>query len=145
MVDATMSVLEGDITPPDHVKLREGDQPFWLDIVRARARKEWRGPELQVAANLARCQADIERIALEIDVEGDTIENAKGTEVVNPKHALLEVLSRKSLALMRILQIQPAATGKAEDKVGQREAERKAREVNDSLKSREDEDASLLA
>lgn len=34
MVDAA----KGDIQPPGHVKLRDGDQVFWLGVVRARAR-----------------------------------------------------------------------------------------------------------
>ena len=46
---------------PKHVKLREGDVAFWEGIVRARSRDEWTAVTLIVAAQLARCQADIER------------------------------------------------------------------------------------
>jgi len=49
--------------------------------------------------------ADIERIQAEIDVEGDTLTNDRGTVVMNPKHSLLETLSRRSIALCRALQV----------------------------------------
>lgn len=99
-----------DIEPPAHVNLRERDWPFWYSIVRARAREHWTETDLENAANLARCKSDIEKLQKEIDAEGDVIENAKGTQIVNPKHTLLETLSRRSVALSRMVHVHAEAT-----------------------------------
>lgn len=93
---------------PKHLKLREGDLPFWQAIISARA--EWTDVDLTHAANLARCQADIEKIQGELDKEGHVLENRKGTPVMNPKHNILETLSRRSVALARMVQVHAAAT-----------------------------------
>lgn len=61
------------------------------------------------AANLARCLHDIERISGEICAEGDVLENARGTPVVNPKHNILETLSRRCVALTRLLHMHAQA------------------------------------
>ena len=50
MVDAAKPPID----PPAHVRLRDGDRPFWDGIVRARARDEWCESDLVVAAQLAR-------------------------------------------------------------------------------------------
>lgn len=96
------------IIPPSHVNLRDCDIPFWRAIVGARA--NWNDNDLVQAANLARCYADIERLQKEIDTEGDVIKNDRGTPVMNPRHSLLETLSRRSVALSRIIQVHAQAT-----------------------------------
>ena len=97
----TQLVDDQDIAPPEHVQLRDIDMPFWYALVRARVKESWNTVDLQHAANLARCQADIERIQQEILEEGDTLTNDRGTVVLNPKHSLLETLSRRSLPVWR--------------------------------------------
>ena len=103
-----------DTPVPSYINLRDGDLPFWRSIVRARA--NWTENDLAQAANLARCFADIERIQKEIDEEGDTLKNDRGTMVLNPKHSLLETLSRRSVALSRIVQVHAQATQGDSDK-----------------------------
>lgn len=103
------NALAGPIEPPAHVRLRDGDRPFWDSIVTARARDRWDNADLEIAANLARCKADIERLQSEIDREGDVLENARGTMVMNPKHTLLETLSRRAVALSRMLHVHAEA------------------------------------
>lgn len=98
------------IDPPAHVALRDGDLPFWRSIVSARATSSWNAADLEQAANLARCKADIERLQQEITVIGDIIENDRGTPIINPRHTLLEVLSRRSVALSRMLHVHAEAT-----------------------------------
>lgn len=91
--------------------------------MRARAYDSWNAADLETAANLARCKSDIERLQREVDAEGDVIENARGTMVMNPKHTLLETLSRRSVALSRMLQVHAEATqGRSRD-TGKRTAE----------------------
>ncbi|MGC6693181.1 hypothetical protein ACPYIY_32385, partial [Burkholderia pseudomallei] len=52
-----------------------------------------------------RTQADISRLILELENEGDILENARGTPVVNPKHNLLETLTRLAVPLSRALHV----------------------------------------
>ena len=101
---------------PEHVQLRDIDMPFWYALVRARVKDSWNTVDLQHAANLARCQADIERIQQEILIEGDTLTNDRGTVVLNPKHSLLETLSRRSIALSKHIQVHAVATVGDSDK-----------------------------
>lgn len=107
---ATMAdALAGSIEPPAHIRLRSGDRPFWDSIILARARHLWDDADLELAGNLARCKADVERLQTEIDSEGDIISNERGTPIVNPKHSLLETLSRRSVALSRMIHVHAEA------------------------------------
>jgi hypothetical protein len=96
--------------PPDHIILREGDFPHWKAVVRAREFSSWTDVDLEHAANLAACLADIERFKQEIFAEGDVIKNDRGTPIVNPRHALLETVSRRAVALSRMLHVHAEAT-----------------------------------
>lgn len=120
---------------PKHVKLREGDMPFWDSIVRARARDEWLGPDIVVAAQLARCQHDIEEESRLLDAEGSVIENQRGTPVMNPRHTVLEQLARREMALMRSLRLAGVAIGEQRDvdksRKIQRQADKAREEVSD--------------
>ena len=133
MKDALSPVLD----PPAHIKLREGDRPYWDSLMRARARNKWVESDLEVAASLARCKADIERLQSEIDEEGDIVENQRGTPIVNPKHNLLETLNRRCVALSRMIHVHAEATvGRAAD---QPKGNRKQREANETAQSLDDD------
>ena len=124
----------GPVMPPAHVHLRPCDEPFWLSIVRARARRNWTDVDLENAANLARCKSDVERLQREITAEGDVILNQRGTPVVNPKHTLLETLTRRAMALSRMLHVHAEATvGKSEDEAAGSKLARKTHEAAESL------------
>lgn len=138
MVDALAAALQGDIEPPAHVRLRDGDRPYWVAVVRARARAEWTDADLVHAGNMARAMSDIERLSRDVETEGDVIENAKGTPIVNPKHALLETLSRRVMALSRLMQMQATATGDAAKKQSARQADAAARSTAESVRAEED-------
>lgn len=128
-----------DIAPPDHVQLRDIDMPFWYALVRARVKDSWNTVDLQHAANLARCQADIERIQQEILEEGDTLVNDRGTVVLNPKHQLLETLSRRSIALSKHIQVHAVATvGDADKQRGKNFSATRARKTADKTKEADD-------
>ena len=116
---AVAAAQSGPVLPPEHVHLRPCDWPFWVSVVHARARENWTAPDLENAANLARCKADIERVSVEIHAEGDTVLNQRGTQIVNPKHNLLETLTRRCMALSRMLHVHAEAT------VGEARAEKR--------------------
>lgn len=109
-VAAMQAAAAGPIKSPRFVHLRKGDKPFWDSVVRARTRDSWTDSDLVLAGNLARCLSDIERLQKEIDLEGDVLKNDRGTQVINPKHSLLETLSRRAVSLSRTLQVHAQAT-----------------------------------
>jgi len=119
--------------PPKHVRMRDKDQPFWSDILRSRAREEWMPADLVIAAQLARCQSDIETESEALEAEGSVIENGRGTPVMNPRHSVLEQLARREMAMMRSLQMVGSARGKREDFEKGRKLQHQAEKVRDEL------------
>ena len=119
---------------PAHVRLDKRHLPFWDGIIRARARAEWIETDLVVAAQLARTQYDIEKEAEVLESEGSVIDNARGTPVMNPRHAVLEQLARREMALMRALRITGAAAGgDPRDLAKQRSLERESRATKEEM------------
>jgi hypothetical protein len=138
-VKAMVDAAKGPPAIPAHVKLREGDAEFWDGIVRARARDEWTTADLVVAAQLARCQADIEAEQVSLDAEGTLIENGRGTQIMNPRVSVLEQLSRREMALMRTLRMGGRVAGDARDEAGRRKIQRQAEKVREELAEEEDD------
>jgi hypothetical protein len=129
-VRAAQAASLGPIKPPAHIRLRDSDIPFWNAIVLARAADTWTDIDLAHAANLAHCQSDINRIQEELETESDVCTNARGTPVVNPKHALLQTLSVRSIALSAKLHVHAAATvGRSQDASKRLGAEQDARQA----------------
>lgn len=88
---------------PAHLSLRECDLPFWKSALACR--DDWAPHELDALANLARCKADIERLQAEISAEGEIVGGK-----LNRKLTLLDTLTRRAMALSRLLQIHATAT-----------------------------------
>jgi hypothetical protein len=129
-VKSAQAASLGAIQPLAHTPLRDADFPFWDAIVLARAAGTWTNSDLVLAANLARCQSDIVRLQIDLEVEGDVSLSQKGTPVVNPKHALIETLSRRAVALSRALHVHAEATqGRSRDAGNKLGAEQSARDV----------------
>lgn len=142
-VKAMADAIKGPHRPPDHVAMRDCDWPFWDAIMCARARDEWLAVDLVVAAQLARCQADIERESAQLDAEGSMLENARGTMVMNPRVSVLEMLARREMAIMRSLRMAgPVARGDPRDEVGRRKLEEQAKALRAELA--DDVDAELI-
>lgn len=132
-VKALVDSANGPPELPDHVCLRAGDRPFWEGIVRARARDEWSDADLVVAAQLARCQADIEREQAALDSESTVVTNERGTLCVNPRVSVLEQFARREMALMRTLRMGGRATGDASKDAKRRKIQREAEGIRDEL------------
>lgn len=130
-VNGAASAMRGatsKIDPPDWVDVPEEAMPFWYSIVHTRAFDRWTMPDLEMAAELARTKQSIERLNKEIREEGDTLVNERGTVVTNPKHSILETLTRRMVALSKSLQVHAEATqGKARDQVKANQAQQKAK------------------
>ena len=100
--EAFQAAAKGLPGVPSHIHLRAGDLKFWRDIVAARARHEWTPVTLAVAAQLARCQHDIEVETLTLQAEGTVISTSRGV-ITNPRAAVVEMLARRQLAILRSL------------------------------------------
>lgn len=91
----------------------------------ARARDTWTEIDLTTAANLARCQADIETLQAALNENGYLIEGKP-----NPVCALIDTLTRRAVALSRCLHVHAEATvGRSADAAKALANERKAREA----------------
>ena len=129
-VRAAQAVALGPIDPPAHVALRAGDRPFWNAVVTARARDTWTAIDLTTAANLARTQADIERLQVDLDAAGYVLVDGKP----NPVAALVDVLTRRTVALSRALHVHAQATvGRSADASKVLANEKQARQEHDDL------------
>lgn len=121
------------IDPPAHCHVPQSAMPYWRSITKARAADRWNDSDLETAAELARTKASIERLNGELCNEGDIVINERGTPIVNPKHSLLETLTRRMVALSRMLQVHAEATqGKARDQVKKNQAQASARKAIDN-------------
>ena len=132
-VKAMLNAAQPQLQPPSHVQLRTGDELFFESVLRARARDEWIENDLVVAAQLARCQHDIETEQQFLNNEGMLVHNERGTQIMNPRVTVMEQLTRREMALMRTLRMGGRIAGDMRDNVGSRMIERKSREIRSEL------------
>ncbi|MGA0583253.1 MAG: TerS protein [Castellaniella sp.] len=129
-VQAAQNAALPPLEPPACVSLRPADRPFWGRIVSSKARDNWTDVDLVTAAQLARAQADIEALQSLVDSEGYIVDGK-----INPAAQMLETLSKRTVALTRVLQVHALATvGRSADAVGAAKLEREARaQADDDL------------
>ena len=132
-IKAMLNAAKENIEPPPHVLMRARDKPFWYGVIGARARDEWTDADLVVAAQLARCQSDIEAEQLALDKETAVISNARGTLCVNPRVTVLEQYARREMALMRTLRMGGRIAGDTRDEAGRRKLERSFKQTRQAL------------
>lgn len=141
-VKAMLAAAAPTLQPPAHCAMRSGDMNFWHGIVTARARDEWTDANLVIAAQLARCQFDIEEQQKLLYLEGHIITNERGTPIANPRHTVMEKLCSRELSLMRSLAMVGVEAGRGRDLAKGRSVEQQSRKLRDSLV---DENDALLA
>lgn len=126
-VEAAQNAVLPPIEPPDCITLRPADRPFWDRIIMSKARDNWTDIDLVTAAHLARAQSDIEALQRQIDIDGYVVDGK-----INPAAQMLETLSKRAIALTRVLQVHALATvGRSADAVGAAKLERDARQDDD--------------
>ena len=128
-------VALGVVIPP-YVTVTEEERPFFDAIIRAKT--GWTEMDIIVAANLAACSCAIESEREGLRNEGSVIENGRGTPVMNPRHTVLEQLSRRQSALMTKLQVHSTATGGDADNNRKKNAAKK--DAVSVMESIEDDD-----
>ena len=133
-VAASQAAALGPLPPPECVTLRTGDVAFWNAIMLARPRDTWTTPDLVLAATMARAQADIERLNGDIERIGPITAAANGQPVISAEVKLQELLTRRVMALARMLHVHAEATvGKSGDGAKALATERAARLQDDDL------------
>lgn len=146
-VSRIMQGAKMEIAPPSHVPLQEMDWPFWESVVAEFARADWTEHQLELAAMLARCLADLEENQRMLRAEGLTIvreiKNGAG-EIIkcisyeNARARSVATLMTQVLAMRRSLALHAKAkSGSNADAAAQRQAnkdvERKGKAGEDDL------------
>lgn len=115
-----MSKAASEIVPPSNVPLDRGDMPFFVSVIAEFARSEWTAHQLELAAMLARTMADLEREQRELRDEGSVVVTEKGTPVVNPRKAVVQMHASSILSFRRSLSLHARAQGGEARDVGKR-------------------------
>jgi hypothetical protein len=118
--------------PPAHMDMRECDWPFWQSIILARPIKSWTSSDLELAVNLCKDRADVKRLREEVQGK-DIVVLQNGNGAVNPKHKLIETMERRIISMSRLLHVHAEANMTAKDRAAQAQAERQAREKQESV------------
>ena len=114
---------------PAHVPLDARDLPFWNSVLAEFARSEWTDHQLELAAMLARTMSDLEREQVALRAEGSIAMTEKGTPVVNPRKAVIQMHAGTVLNFRRSLSLHARAQGGEAEKIGPRRAMAKAIEA----------------
>lgn len=134
--------LVDGIAVPSCVRLQKRDLPFWEAIIKARAKADWIDSDLIVAAQLARCQADIEAEQTALSREKSIILNRRGSKVMNPRFFVLERLTSRELSLVRTLKIAYTTPSGKNKELG--ENRRREEEVSTPFRGLSQDDMSLI-
>ena len=113
-----------ELEPPPNVPLEQGDRLFFDNVIAEFTRGEWSQHQLELAAMLARCMADLEREQVLLRDEGSIMRTDKGTPVVNPRRSVVQMLTgaifnfRRSLSLHARAQLgEPRDVGKRRGRI----------------------------
>lgn len=135
IVQAMVNVAMPELDPPAHCTLSEKGLKFWPAIMRARARDEWDGVDLVIAAQLAECQALIEQESVILRAEGMIVSNDRGTLVENARNRVVQTLAQREMALMRSLRMGGKPSGEVHGFTHGRAVEKAARSVKEDVES----------
>ncbi len=106
-----MARATGDITAPSNVPLDACDLPFFASVIAEFARSEWTAHQLELAAMLARTMADLTREQVPLREEGSVCRTDKGTPVINPRKAVVQMHASSILSFRRSLSLHARAQG----------------------------------
>lgn len=121
------------IAPPSNVPLEDGDLPFFGSVIAEFARSEWTAHQLELAAMLARTMADLEREQRSLRSEGSVMATERGTPVVNPRKAVVQMHAGTILSMRRSLSLHARAQGGEARDVGKRRGVAKSIEAGNPL------------
>ena len=96
---------------PEGVVLKtEEEVLIWEQYTRARAREDWRDVDLLVVAKIVKCEVDMRKHQETLDKSGVLIKNNKNALVANPLIAVIDMLQRQQLSLIRSISLNQQAS-----------------------------------
>ncbi len=95
------------------LNLSEREMVFFESITQSRELSTWSKVDLYNAATLAKVQRRIEEMNNQLDLEGCTLVNERGTQISNPAFSSLTQLMSQSAMLNRLLGISSSQRGLA--------------------------------
>jgi hypothetical protein len=128
-----MSAAARKIDPPSNVPLDESDLPFFASVIAEFARSEWTAHQLELAAMLARTMSDLNREQMALRGEGAVCMSERGTPVVNPRKAVVQMHAASILSFRRSLSLHARAQGGEARDVAKRRSGAKAIEAHNAL------------
>lgn len=138
----TMQSALAEINPPPTAMLDDADMVYWKDIIDAR--HDWSKVDLHHAANLARTLRMIDDESSMLKAEGSVTLGGKSgnTSIMNPRHTVLEQLSRRAAALSQKLQVHSQATmGNPRDNV---KKNKNKKDMMGGVSDLDDDESSLI-
>lgn len=122
-IDAQIKMAQPKlIVIPAHVPLETEDLPFWNSVLLEFARSEWTDHQLELAAMLARTMSDLEKEQRALREEGSVSKSDKGTPVVNPRKAIIQMHAGTILSFRRSLSLTARSQDIKLDTVGRQRA-----------------------
>jgi hypothetical protein len=137
-IDSTTAAVEvmvkaaRELAPPAHAPLDDDAEPFWDEIIRARAASEWGDHDLTCASDLANAMAQLVQNRRKLRDEGEVLGGGANKEYANPRVAVVHGLHAQIKSARQSLSIHGRAAGEARD-VGRRRAAAKEIEAANPL------------
>lgn len=128
-----MAKAATEILPPPSVPLEGRDLPFFANVIGEFARSEWTPHQLELAAMLARTMSDLEQEQRDMRREGSVAYSEKGTPVVNPRKAVIQMHAGTILSMRRSLSLHARAQAGEPRETGKRRAIAKEIESDNPL------------
>ena len=96
---------------PQGVELRSDEERvIWGQFTRARAREDWRDMDLLLLVKVVQMEADMRKYREQIDAEGITLVNQRGTRVANPLMSIIETTQRLQLRIISSMSLNQTAS-----------------------------------
>lgn len=140
-------VANKPIHPPSNVPMEPRDLPFFASVIDEFAKADWTPHQLELAAVLAKSLSDLVFEQDMLRKEGSIAYSEKGTPVVNPRKAIVQMYAGTILAMRRSLSLH-ALAGSSKKQEGNRKAAAAATqaEIQSAVEAAEAfEEDSLLA
>lgn len=125
-IEAAKNAVLPPLMPPPHVQISADAMPYYLDVLKARARDEWNEYQLTVAAQMAECMAKQVEIEATLIIEGLVVDGAHGPKA-NPLVGILERMASRQQSLARALRMSGSSLGDPRIPAKQRQLEAGAR------------------
>jgi hypothetical protein len=99
------------IKPPDHIKLSDGDVPFFESIIAEQANGEWTAHAVEMAAFLARAMGNLEREERLMRHEGMIHKTKNKYPILNQRKAAIQLYATLVLSYRRSLCLNARSQG----------------------------------